>query len=764
MNEIIVNVVTAVCFVLLTLSVFYVVISFAKKDREGRIAFIRSFKKGKCLIVLLIAIPLSFIGNIDKGLSFFDSLFNSIAHMAELVFLKFGLDKVKGLADKNVFYRFTMYYLCTLVIINALLFAISLFSQRLWQFESNCKFKFSKKEKFYIFGYNKNSVDIYKSCKGKNCVIVDNVDEKSAFRMYVEKINHIQMGNSDGLIDGIIKSVSKKNIKNTVIINYTDDEKSLEFTRKFSQKICSYVDSLEKDLDSDFQSQFDMAASEKDKKAVKTKLEKAKTLSKDKLLGALNVYVFCDPRFDAICNSIVENSRGCVHYKNKYQMIAANFIERYPLSAFMDGRHLDYASATVKDGVDINVCMIGFGNTGREIFLTSVANNQFLQKSNNADGVELKQVNYYVFDKEPADNNKNLNHSYYRYRNECLAIADEDKYLPLPKLPANEEYYRLDVNDSEFYNKIRGAIGKKGDANFVIIAFGSDLENIDMGYKLVEKRKEWESADDAVIFVKARRSYKDCALFSEPNVILIGNEKTDVYNIGEITNDSIFRMAQMRNLTYHVEYEVSQNDGQLDSQNLELWRSQSNVKWYVDMSQTERDSSLFCALSLRSKLNLIGLDYRKALSDGKALTYDEYMDIYADGDKPSFYNLPAIDGRKIVDYPLDFNKSLRTNLAILEHLRWNSYMISKGMIPSTKEQILNEKRPNGKFTNGKNYNCRRHGNLTTFEGLVDFRQMVAQRDGADEASKDVIKYDYQIMDDAYWLLDKNGYEIIKREN
>lgn len=91
-------------------------------------------------------------------------------------------------------------------------------------------------------------------------------------------------------------------------------------------------------------------------------------------------------------------------------------------------------------------------------------------------------------------------------------------------------------------------------------------------------------------------------------------------------------------------------------------------------------------------------------------------------------------------------------------------MISKGMIPSTKEQILNEKRPNGKFTNGKNYNCRRHGNLTTFEGLVEFRQMVAQRDGADEASKDVIKYDYQIMDDAYWLLDKNGYEIIKREN
>ena len=91
-------------------------------------------------------------------------------------------------------------------------------------------------------------------------------------------------------------------------------------------------------------------------------------------------------------------------------------------------------------------------------------------------------------------------------------------------------------------------------------------------------------------------------------------------------------------------------------------------------------------------------------------------------------------------------------------------MISKGVVPSTIKQIESETAVvNGKvkFTNGKNYSVRRHGNLTTFEGLVDFRKIVAKRDSAQEIEKDVIKYDYQILDDAHWLLTNNGKKIIK---
>ena len=91
-------------------------------------------------------------------------------------------------------------------------------------------------------------------------------------------------------------------------------------------------------------------------------------------------------------------------------------------------------------------------------------------------------------------------------------------------------------------------------------------------------------------------------------------------------------------------------------------------------------------------------------------------------------------------------------------------MISKGVIPATRTQILKEKREDGGNSNGKNPKLRRHGNLTTYEGLLEFRQMIDKRDGCGEEMADVIKYDYQILDEAHWLLSTNGFKIIKKKD
>ena len=37
------------------------------------------------------------------------------------------------------------------------------------------------------------------------------------------------------------------------------------------------------------------------------------------------------------------------------------------------------------------------------------------------------------------------------------------------------------------------------------------------------------------------------------------------------------------------------------------------------------------------------------------------------------------------------------------------------------------------------------------------------KSSAYEEQADVIKYDYQLMDDAYWLLSKTGYKIIEKQ-
>jgi hypothetical protein len=105
----------------------------------------------------------------------------------------------------------------------------------------------------------------------------------------------------------------------------------------------------------------------------------------------------------------------------------------------------------------------------------------------------------------------------------------------------------------------------------------------------------------------------------------------------------------------------------------------------------------------------------------------------------------------------------RGNLVTQEHLRWNAYMISKGFVPSTSEQIKNEKGADGSYTNGKNYDLRRHGNLTTMRGLVEFRKIVSERDGDEEIKADVMKYDYQLLNEAHWLINQFGYVMVDKD-
>lgn len=723
------SIITAICFILLTTEVIYVVANTIAKKRPERIMFIRSFKKGKCIAIFLVALPLFFLGYWNSNAGIFESVLSAISHVIDLVVLKFNISKVSELLNANIFYKITVYYCCVLVIINAVLFTLSLIGQRIWQWKKLLDAKFTSKDSLYILGYNENSLAIYKSDRTRTrFMVVDKIPADACTAMYIDKIGFISCQKFESIIDNIFKSIKNKDNKITVIINTENDERNLQLGWLICKKI------------------------------------NADNLMQERLFGKLSIYVFGDPRYEAIYDEIVAKSCGIIHYKNKYRMIAMNFIDKYPLAKFMDGRHIDYTTSLLKPNVDVNVCMIGFGKPNQQIFLTSVANNQFVTSEEGRIG--LKQVNYHIFDKSYAEYNKGLNHSYYRFRNECIdAGIARDAYLPLPELPAHEEYHHRDINEPEFYNEIRRIVtAKKTDANFIIVSFENDLENIDMAQRLVAKSREW-SADNLTIFVRVKTAKEAQSLFADKNVFLIGNENECVYNLSEITNDGIFQMAQMRNKIYDLEDSIKTSNKKLALSKETVHKSydQSNRKWFKK-SQLERESSLYCCLSLRSKLNLMGLDYcRKNDNDLPGLSEDEYLRLYASDDFPNYYDY-EVDDKKVVKYTLDFADSRRKTMAILEHLRWNSSMISKGLIPASKEQILDEMQERDgelKHTNGKNYALRRHGNLTTFEGLVTFRKMLAERDSDTEDAHDVIKYDYQLLDDAYWLLDRNEYKIVR---
>ncbi len=729
-----IQIVTIISLAVLVLELLFVVINCLLKNRADRISFIRTFKKGKCAIVYFTAIPLYCIGHMYNGQDFFKAFFDAVNKIISLVVLRYDTGSIDSLMVVNPLYKFTIYFTFVLVGINALLFTISLTNQHIWCEIQELKAAVTRRDKLFLFGNNRDNIAIYSSDKKHSKAIVDSMSDKDSEKLYLKKISFVSTPSMEVYVNKIFARLKKIDRQYILIVNTGDDEKNMTLCR-------SIIDNIN--------------AAE----------------NKDQLFLNLRVYVFGDPRYETIYADIVSSASGCIQYANKYQKIAIDFIDKYPFAQFMSEEQIDYSTSLVRAGVDINVLMIGFGKTNQQIFMTSVANNQFLTDSK--DGPVLKPVKYYIFDKDEAKNNKNLNHSYYRYKHECSDL-DTDKYLPLPAIPAEETYYRLDVNDTEFYDRIRNIVTQNSsDINFVIIGFGTDLENIDMAQKLVEKRGEW-GLENLIVFVKVRVWHQQQTLLEENNCFFIANECDVVYDVEKIVGDKMFHMAKMRNEIYDLEYTITHNpEFVIDETYLKKHHEESHRNWYVSKSQMERESSVYCCLSLRSKLNLMGLDYCKfEASEEPGLTEQEYLAIYAKDDMPivDAYNVTA-NGKPIVTYTLDFKHSMRKNMAIHEHQRWNSFMISKGMIPSSIDQIVNEKRENGKPTNGKNYAVRRHGNLTTSEGLIKFRQLLAERQKEiqpdfdvikGEAEFDVIKYDYQLMDDAYWLLTECGYKIIRK--
>ncbi len=723
--------VSLICFLLLTAYLVYVVVNIALKPHKERTVFLRSFKKGKAAIIYVVCLPLILIGHLYAGQEFFPALFNAINKTVNTVVLKYELSSNAQLLADNRVYKITLYYAYVLIALNALLFTFSLISQRIWCFFRKLFFSLSGKDKLVIVGNNEDSITLFESAGGYARLLLDRIADKDAEQLYARKVSYLSVSSAEETVGKLLSMAGKKKgCRYYAVINTKDEERNIRLLRQFIARLDE-----------------------------KTEEERSAIFS------SVQLFVYGDPRYEAIYEDAMSSGYGIIRYVNKYQQIAMDFIDRYPLSQFLTEKQLDTESSLIRPEADLNVFMIGFGKTNRQIFLTSVANNQFM--TGGEGGPVLKKVHYFIYDKENAQNNKNLNHNYYRYFNE-VADRPADEYLPLPDQPAEETYFKLDINDIGFYQSIRANMTANPNAmNFLIISFGRDLENIDFAQKMVEKRQEW-GLENLIIFVKVRAYHKEQTLLEQDACCFIGNETDCVYHIERLLGDTIYRMAKARNQIYALEYEISGGSAEAKREGFAASVfAKAEDDWYRRKSQLERESSLYCCLSLRSKLQLMGLDYCPMDDPREALSEEEYLSLYAGSDRPVFdTGLGCAEGKKIIRYGLDFADSRRRTMAIQEHLRWNSFMISKGMVPATIRQILEEKTVTAsgkeKFTNGKSYQLRRHGNLTTFDGLVTFRRMLAERDHCDEAQKDVIKYDYQILDDAYWLLSGFGLKIVRK--
>ena len=138
---------------------------------------------------------------------------------------------------------------------------------------------------------------------------------------------------------------------------------------------------------------------------------------------------------------------------------------------------------------------------------------------------------------------------------------------------------------------------------------------------------------------------------------------------------------------------------------------------------TNLRKKFFCK-EIEDFLSKLGIDSISSDRDtGTAEDYNKYFEnsnVKKDFDF-TFYdkdNNPIV--KTIFKTSLEFPPCVRTYMAMQEHLRWNAYTISMGVIPSTVKEIIETR------SNGKDYLiCRKHGNITTFDGLLKFDKIVA---------------------------------------
>ncbi len=726
---------TWIVFILILLLVFWFIIKLCQRNRKERIEFVLEFKKGKCFLLYIWIFPVLYIGHVfQKGFNLenaISSIFSAVSETMELVVLKYKTGNISNLMDAYLGYKVVIYISFLLVMLNVILFAASIFGQFVWQQIQKWKFYFNKSDELIIFGKHPNNLLIYQSETNRKKYIIDSFSSEERAKFYLENISYVKYQQEEQ-IKNIEKKINEHQQYVDIIINFDSEEMNTNLCASFIKNM------IEK------------YSNQEGKEAYE-------------VLNRLSIYVFGLPEFQAIYEKIMEKGRGCIHYVNKYDCIARGLIEKYPFTLFMSEEQIDYQRSTIYSDVNINCFMIGFGKTGQQIFLNSVANHTFIEERDGK--IQLKPVQYYIYDRQELEKKKNLNHNYYRYKNEVLVNKDHyDQYLPLPDYPAHEEYYHMDIDDPSFYRHLQEQMTKSPkDIHFIMITFGSDLSNIDLAQKLAIKVEEW-NVKNVHIFVKVRKLNEIIhELVLDDKYILFGNEQEDVYNIEKIKGGITNEMAQYRDIIY----QMTKNNESYDEV-LKRYKQKCNV----NQCQIEKESNRYALLSMRSKLHMMGLDYEKKNQDNRdALSFEEYLSIYLGGS--SFPDLEIENETRIKEPKLlNIPDSRRKTFAILEHYRWNAYQISRGIIPSTKKQILEEKTSSGSFTNGKNYHLRRHGNLTDFDGLVTFREMIAERDYKLDPSKtkeqyekdrDVIKYDFQILDDAYWIMEHCEYKIIHKK-
>lgn len=725
------NYVIAICLAYMLAIFTTMTVRLITLSRKERLQYLKNFKRGKFALIYIALIPLYFLAYRHNGVNIDGSIWQAINSCIETVVLKFPFNATSALMNENLFYQITVELGFALVTLNALMFTLSLGGQVVFNVISLWITRHFRKRVVVVVGYNSNSLDIIKSVDKKigKAVLICKASPQAQDDAFVFRADYVNFDgeNFDAKILQLFGKFDKRRV--SIILNCEDDSKSLLYVKQLSRMM--------------------------DKSNLTTF-----SLTED---CGLQVYVFGSKANEAVFTHYVEQSKGLIKFINRHEQIAMDFIKKYPMTQFMTEKQIDYKTATIKEDVNLNVFMIGFGNLNETLFLTSVSNNQFLTIQDGK--LQPKPVKYHIYDRHYPEgkiaqengsvHSRSLNHGYSRYK-EFLTLNKEkqNQYLEFVPEPAEVQFHPCDISHPKFYSSMRDELSNMNSYSYIIISFGTDMENIELAEKLQQKFREWNIPSVVKIFVKVRdeKLVREIRADFEGDFIhIFGTNRACVYHAAAILNEKTEYMARLRHLLYIAEDAQKQQTTKAISLTEKELGDRARDKWY-SYKQFQRESNLYACLSIRMKLQMLGYDIAESGTD----CAKEFEAEYERGDARIPSSL-TIEGKTIWNYCNEeqWRQSIRWTFVVQEHQRWCANMICNGVIPSDRGEI--------KRSGGRILEKRLHGNLTTMDGLVEYRKLTAKAKGVSEEETDVIRYDYQLMDDVVWLLHKCGYKLTKKK-
>ncbi len=465
---------------------------------------------------------------------------------------------------------------------------------------------------------------------------------------------------------------------------------------------------------------------------------------------------------NSIQSSILNSGtfKSYVNCFNRYELLGMSFVEQHPITASIPVDFIDDGTATVKPDKNVNVIFLGFGKTASSLYKAQIMNDCLATTKNGR--VEQLVVNYGAFDKNHhADQSKDNSFIAHRFDANIEKYRNEEKYFKCPVGLGNPLFANIDIETSEFmsecvkmlsvknYVKTKLATGKEPENmqkygsdevfNRIIITYGNDTDNIDLGLKIEALLAEL-GLNNYEIFIKITNEVPEAISLMDNQHLKIMDQLDSVFNHETLVNDRLLSLARM----IHNKY-------------ADIHKRLVDTDWY-GLSYIRQESNIYSALNVRLKLNLLGYDYEKV--DGVADNAAALADIR---EKTRFV------AEKYDDYLFWINGKLeRANaLAYQEHLRWNAFYLANGYVPHEIDKIKYNADTDTFIKDDDN--MKTHACLTTYEGLNGYHEELAKLVSSNGKTKEenlmkysTYKYDYSLVEDFEKIFAKTDLKLIKR--